>query len=237
MKIVGVISSPHEEGNSATLLREALGAAEAAGAETEELFLPGYRIEFCRACGACLQEGSCPISDDFEQVKAALREADGIILSTPTYGAAPSARMKNLLDRLGQLAFLTSFFGGKYLAGIATAGSFGHRSTAAQLTSIARGSVFRRARVSGSLGVVLRGRRVQELPNALTRAKRLGSKIARDIRSRRAYPLQNLGSRIVNSLLMRPLLSRGIVQHRQKGFQAVYRELADGGLLRMRAEC
>ena len=33
MKVVGVISSPHQDGNSATLVREALGAAKAAGAD------------------------------------------------------------------------------------------------------------------------------------------------------------------------------------------------------------
>lgn len=237
MKVVGVISSPHEEGNSATLVREALGAAREAGAEVTEVFLPSYRIEFCRACGTCLKTGRCPIQDDFRQVKGMLQEADGIILSTPTYGAAPSARIKNLLDRLGQLAYLTSFFGGKYVAAIATASSFGHKSTAGNLTAGARGSVFQRARVSGALAVSLHGRQVREIPGALQKARELGRRLARDIRSRRGYPLQNLGTRVLNSLLMRPMLSQGIQRHRESGLQAVYAELAARGLLRLRSEC
>jgi multimeric flavodoxin WrbA len=237
MKVVGVISSPHEEGNSATLVREALGAARETGAEVTEVFLPGYRIEFCRACGTCLKTGQCPIQDDFRQVKGMLEEADGIILSTPTYGAEPSARIKNLLDRLGQLAYLTSFFGGKYVAAIATAGSFGHKGTAVQLTAGARGSVFQRARVSGTLAVALHGRQVREIPAALQQARGLGRRLARDIHGQRGYPLQNLWTRVLNSLLMRPMMSQAIQRHREKGLQAVYAELAARGLLRLRSEC
>jgi multimeric flavodoxin WrbA len=231
MKVVGVISSPHQEGNSATLVREALGAARAAGAEAEEVFLPDCRIEFCRACGTCLRTGGCPLQDDFQQVKTLLQEADGIILSTPTYAAAPSARIKNLLDRLGQLAFLTSFLGGKYLAAIVTAGSFGHKAAAAQLTAAARGSVFQRARVSGSLAVTLRGRKVQDIPEALERARKLGLRIVEDIRCRRGYPLQGLGQRILNRLLLRPMMGRVITDRREKELRAVYANLVGRGLL------
>jgi hypothetical protein len=164
-------------------------------------------------------------------VKTLLQEADGIILSTPTYAAAPSARIKNLLDRLGQLAFLTSFLGGKYLAAIVTAGSFGHKAAAAQLTAAARGSVFQRARVSGSLAVTLRGRKVQDIPEALERARKLGLRIVEDIRCRRGYPLQGLGQRILNRLLLRPMMGRVITDRREKELRAVYANLVGRGLL------
>jgi multimeric flavodoxin WrbA len=237
MKVVGVIGSPHRDGNGATLVREALGAAGAAGAEVAEVFLPEQRIEFCRACGTCLRTGACPIPDDFQRVKDLLREADGIILSTPTYGAAPSARIKNLLDRLGQLAFLTSFFGGKYVASIVTAGSFGHKATAAQLTALAGAGVFQRGLVSGTLAVTLRGRQVHEVPGALDRARRLGRRLAEDIRRRHAYPLQGLGARLVNCLLIRPMMGQAIAGNRENGLQAVYANLVERGLLRLRTEC
>jgi multimeric flavodoxin WrbA len=233
MTVVGVISSPHEDGNSATLVREALGAAKAAGADVREVFLPRYRIEFCRACGTCLKSGTCPLRDDFHQVRVLLQEAEGVILSTPTYGAAPSARIKNLMDRLGQLAYLTSFFGGKYVAGITTASSFGHKGTAGQIMAAARGSVFQRARVSGALAVALHGHHVRDLPGALHKARRLGRRIAEDIRGLRGYPFQSIGSRMLNSLLMKPMLSQGIRKHREDGFQAVYADLVSRGLLRM----
>lgn len=231
MKVVGIISSPHADGASATLVRRALAAAREAGAEVQEVFLPALSIEFCRACGACLASGRCPIRDDFEPVKLALAEADGVILSSPTYGAAVCARLKNLYDRLGQFAFLTSFFGGKYVAAIATSGSFGHKEAAAQLTGLARNGVFQRARVSGVLAVTLHGKPVKELPEAQEKAARLGRRLADDIRQARRYPLQGLGSRLLSSLLMRPMLGRGIRDNRDRGLRAVYAELVRKGLL------
>jgi len=123
MKVIGIISSPPAKGNGATLVREALRGVEEAGGSINEVFLPNYRIEFCRGCGACSRSGRCTIQDDFEEVKELLLEADGIILSSPACGIGACARMKNLFDRLGQYAFLTSTFGGKYVVGLATAGS------------------------------------------------------------------------------------------------------------------
>ena len=142
MKVVGVIASPHAEGNGATLVRAALAGALDAGATVSEVLLSEYRIEFCRDCRACLKSGRCMITDDFQKVRTLLSEADGIILSSPTYGAEMSARIKNLFDRLGQYAFLTSELGGKYVVGIATAGSFGAAKVARQLAANVRRAYF-----------------------------------------------------------------------------------------------
>ena len=122
MKVIGIISSQHAKGNGATLVREALRGAEEAGASIKEVFLPNYRIEYCRDCGGCISSGRCAIQDDFQEVRELLLEADGIILSSPACGIGVCARMKNLFDRLGQYAFLTSTFGGKYVVGLATPG-------------------------------------------------------------------------------------------------------------------
>jgi multimeric flavodoxin WrbA len=138
MKVVGVISSPHANGNGATLVREALAGAAEAGASVKEVFLPDYRIEFCRDCQACMRTGRCVVQDDFPRLRDMLNEADGLILCSPTYAKAPCARMKNLMDRLGMFAWMASTFGGTYVAAIATAGSFGAASTAKQLAAAVR---------------------------------------------------------------------------------------------------
>jgi multimeric flavodoxin WrbA len=230
MKVVGIISSPHAGGNTATLVREALRGAEEAGASTQEIFLPDYRIEYCRDCRACISTGRCAVQDDFPQVREMMREADGIILSSPTYGAGPSARLKNLFDRLGQFAFLTSLFGGKYVVGLSTAGSFGAPKVAGQLAADIRDSVFRRGYVSGTLGVHLRGKHVSTMPQALGKARGLGRKIAEDIRGGRRFPLQNLLGRLPMALILRPLIKKAILGNR-KMMNGVYAELVRSGIL------
>jgi multimeric flavodoxin WrbA/membrane protease YdiL (CAAX protease family) len=235
MKVIGIISSPHFKGNGATLVREALQGAEEAGASVQEVFLPTYRIEYCRDCRACMITGRCAVQDDFPKLRELLREADGIILSSPAYGPGVCARMKNLMDRLGQYAFLTSTFGGKYVIGLATAGSFGAAKAARQLASSFRDSVFRRAYVTGTFGVLLRGRHVSAMPRELLKARKLGRKMALDIQSSRRFPLQNLVGRLPNALFLRPLIKQAILQNKD-AMRGVYEELIRSGIVARKNE-
>jgi multimeric flavodoxin WrbA len=230
MKIVGIVASPHADGSGAALAREALAGAHEAGAEVSTVFLPGCRIEFCRDCRGCMRTGRCAIQDDFHEVRNRMMAADGIVLVSPTYGAAMSARMKNLFDRLGQFAYLTSALGGKYVVGIGTAGSFGAKKVARQLAAGIQQSVFRRGYVSGTLGVHLRGKHASSQPRALRAAASLGRKMVADIRAGRKYPLQNLPARLPNAMIMRPMIKRGIQQNRDS-MRGVYEELARQGIL------
>jgi multimeric flavodoxin WrbA len=211
-------------------VRAALAGAREEGADTSEILLTEYRIEYCRDCRACMRTGRCVIADDFHKVRDALSSADGIILGSPTYGAAMNARMKNLFDRLGQFAFLTSLLGGKYVAGIATAGSFGAKKVARGLAASVQHSVFRRAYVSGALGVHLKGRQISDVPSALEAANALGRKMAGDYLAKWTYPLQNLMTRISNALIMRPLIRKGIQANRET-MGGVYNELVRTGII------
>ena len=230
MKVIGIISSPHADGNGAALVREALKGAAEAGASVQEVFLPSLRIEFCRDCHACMTSGRCAVQDDFPKLRELLCEADGIILGSPTYACAPCARMKNLFDRLGMFAWMTSTFGGTYLAGVTTANSFGAGKAAKQLAATLRDSVFRRAYVSGTLGVPLRGRKVSAMPKVLSKARSLGRRMASDIRTGRRYPLQNLLGRLPNALFLRPMIRQAIVNNREV-MHGVYEELVRTGIV------
>jgi multimeric flavodoxin WrbA len=232
MRVVGVISSPSRNGNTAVLVREALRGAAERGAEVEEIFLAEHRLNFCTGCSRCLEVGRCHLPDDFEELKGKLHAADGVVLGSPTYGAEPNATMKNLFDRLGMLAYLTSAFGGKYAVGISTASGFGADATAKKLTDIVGMSVlFARGYVSGRLGVLRHGRRVEEQPEALAKARRLGIKLADDIAARRRYPFQNLSARLINALFVHKSIERAVVANRQGPMKAAYENLVGRGLI------
>jgi multimeric flavodoxin WrbA len=230
MKVIGIIGSPHAKGNGAALVREALKGAEESGASVAEVFLPDLRIEYCRDCRACTSAGRCAVQDDFPKLRDMLREADGIILSSPTYAKAVCARMKNPMERLGQFAWLASTFGGKYVAGIATGSSFGAPKVAKQLAAALRDGVFRRAYVSGTLGVHLRGQHVSAMPQAQLKARALGGKVASDIRAGKRFPLQNLAGRLPNALLMRPMIRKAILSNKD-AINGVYEELVRSGVV------
>ena len=67
--------------------------------ETEAFFLPKDLNHFCTGCYACLKSRACcPFWKDKEQIDRALKAADLLIFTTPTYCMMPSAPMKALID-------------------------------------------------------------------------------------------------------------------------------------------
>ena len=233
IQVVGVMSSARLNGNTATLVREALRGAEEEGAWTTEIALPKYQINFCQGCLRCMVEGRCPAPDDFEPLRELLSDANGIILSSPTYGRAPCATMKNLIDRLGLFEYFTSSaFGGKYVVGISTANSAGAaKKVAKSLAYLPTSGVFQRGYVSGFLGVSSRGKEVAEDSDALRRARELGRKLVQDIRSGRNYPLQNPIGSLINHLILKPNFSTAILDHRGGMMKGVHKNLEQRGLL------
>jgi multimeric flavodoxin WrbA len=218
MKIIGIASSPHRNGSSVTLLREALRGAAEAGAETEEIYLPDYEIRYCRGCMCCLSGDRCAIPDDLNTLREKLVEADGLILSSPTYGLAPNAIMKNLTDRIGMHSVYRSLLGDKYVAGIATAGAIGARKTARMLTGITDG-FHRNGRISGILGVPVGHGDAQA---ALPQARGLGRRIAKDILAQRKYPFQKLMENLLRALVLKRLMRKNVLENKDGKMKSVY---------------
>ncbi len=233
IQVIAVMSGARLNGNTAILVREALRGAEEEGAEIAEILLPKYQINFCQGCLACMVTGRCYMDDDFEQVKALLQGASGIILSSPTYGGAPCARMKNLLDRFGLFErFTSATFGGKYIVGISTARSAGDaRNVAKGLADRLANGVFERGYTSGFLGASSGASGVEHDPGALRQARALGRKLVRDIRSGRRYPLQNLAGQLMNGLILKPSYRKAILDYRDGPVKGVYNNLKQRGIL------
>ncbi len=233
IQVIAVMSSARLKGNTALLVREALRGAEEEGAATAEILLPKHNLNFCQGCLSCMVKGRCYMDDDFEEIKALLRAARGIILSSPTYGGAACARMKNLLDRFGLFErFTSATFGGKYVVGISTASSAGDaRKTAKNLAGIVTNGAFERGYITGFLGVSSSGGGVQRDKTALLQAHALGRKLVRDIRSGRRYPLQNPVGQLMNRFILRPNYRQATVDYREGPMKAVYDNLRQRGLI------
>ncbi len=88
-------------GNTETLTRVALEEVQKEGIETELISLSEKKIQSCDGCRSCAETGVCHINDDFESVFSKMKEADGIILSTPVYYGAAAPQI---------VAFISRFF-------------------------------------------------------------------------------------------------------------------------------
>ena len=99
-KVLVLSASPRRDGNSEILCRQFMKGAGEAGHETEMIRLYDQKIGFCRACYACFRTGTCVLRDDMEEILAKMREADVLVLSTPTYFLTMNGMMKTFIDRL-----------------------------------------------------------------------------------------------------------------------------------------
>ena len=99
MKILGVSGSPCKDGNTVTLLNEALNAAKAEGADVELYSVSGKNIQPCDGCWGCRQTGKCHIKDDMQDLYDKMLTADGIIFGTPIYFWSMTAQAKAIMDR------------------------------------------------------------------------------------------------------------------------------------------
>lgn len=103
MKIVAISGSPRANGNTAYALECMAGELRNEGIEVEIVQVGDKLIHGCIACGYCEDsEGNrCVFDDDIVNGTAQkMREADGFILSSPTYYAGINGAMKAFLDRV-----------------------------------------------------------------------------------------------------------------------------------------
>ena len=97
MKVAGIVGSHRENSNAEFLAREALNEVEKNNCETEIISLCGKRIDPCKECKTCPED--CILADDAAEILKKLKQADGIIVSTPVFFSSVSGQLKNLFDR------------------------------------------------------------------------------------------------------------------------------------------
>jgi len=113
LKVLIINGSPHKSGTTYTALSEAARVFEAEGIEAEIVHIGHLPLTGCKACGACSKLGKCVIDDEVNAVSAKFGEADGIVIGSPVYYAAPNGTLLAFLDRL----FHSASFDKRYKVG------------------------------------------------------------------------------------------------------------------------
>ncbi|MDI6641964.1 MAG: flavodoxin family protein [Elusimicrobiota bacterium] len=103
MHLIAIYGSPRENGNSDTLLDEALKGARVGirgRLGLEKIFVRDLNIQPCSGCRACDTTGRCIISDDdMSSVYEKIENSHRIIVSAPLYFCGLPAQLKALVDR------------------------------------------------------------------------------------------------------------------------------------------
>ena len=106
MKVMAFNGSPRKKKwNTVTLLEKALEGAASAGAETELVQLYDLDYSGCVSCFSCKkldrkEDGVCAVEDDLSPVLGRVREADVLIIGSPVYYSAETAKTRALMERL-----------------------------------------------------------------------------------------------------------------------------------------
>jgi multimeric flavodoxin WrbA len=113
ISVVAFNGSPRKDGNTARLISHVFKALEQEGIATELVQVGGNLIHGCTACYQCFekQNGRCIQGKDIvNDCIEKMRNADGIILASPTYFADVTPELKALIDRGGLVGMANDRF-------------------------------------------------------------------------------------------------------------------------------
>lgn len=101
MRILAIMGSPRENGNTAGIL-ERLQASAQEDDNVEIIALRDYKIHGCTGCSSCQKDTgdfTCIQKDDGNLLLEKIRKADAVLYATPLYGHNYSGQLKIFLDR------------------------------------------------------------------------------------------------------------------------------------------
>ena len=99
-KVILLNGSPHKDGSVFTAINELTTTLHAEGIDTEVIHVGAKVIRGCVACRQCTKLGKCAFDDEVNEIAEKFKEADGLVVASPVYYAAPNGTLVSLLDRL-----------------------------------------------------------------------------------------------------------------------------------------
>lgn len=100
MKVIVVLGSPRENGNSTVLAREVLRGAKEAGNETVVYDIDKMDVRGCCGCNFCRENSAdCRRKDDLQRYWKDLHECGALIVSSPNYYSQAVGPMITFMNR------------------------------------------------------------------------------------------------------------------------------------------
>ena len=109
LKVIGIVGSPRAGGNTEFMVETALKEIEKKGIQTELITLHDRNIGYCVGCDSCKTTNKCIIEDDMQELTEKVKNADGVIMSSPVYFGDMTGLAKSFIDRLRPLRNVHAF--------------------------------------------------------------------------------------------------------------------------------
>jgi multimeric flavodoxin WrbA len=104
MKVVAFNGSARKDGNTAILINVVLEELKKEGIGGELIQMAGENLQGCVACYKCFKTKDCRCANDKDRMNeyiAKMREADGVLLGSPTYFSDVTSNMRAFIERCG----------------------------------------------------------------------------------------------------------------------------------------
>jgi multimeric flavodoxin WrbA len=171
VKVLAIIGSARKK-NTFSLVEAAIAPIKERRDVTIELIqLSNFDIKPCNGCDYCRDTGECKIQDDMQRIYPKLKDADVLIIGSPTYFWNVSGLIKNFMDRCLPLYYKKAL-DGKIGASIAVSEINGQNQT---LSAISGFFQLMGIREVGSMSIARGEDEVSEVELEIARA--LGKKI------------------------------------------------------------
>ena len=104
MNVLAIVGTKRKNGLVSTLASRILEGAKENGHTTNLMNLYDYKLDYCLGCWSCERKGKCILKDDFNLIFEKVKEAEVLVLASPTYWSNVSGIMKTFFDRQCGLA-------------------------------------------------------------------------------------------------------------------------------------
>ena len=99
--VLVLMSAGTRHGNTDQLTDAYIRGVEEKGHSVTKVYLGNIKIEGCRGCGVCQRNShQCAIKDDMQDLYPSFDECDTIVMASPLYFWAITARLKSYIERL-----------------------------------------------------------------------------------------------------------------------------------------
>lgn len=102
-KWIAILGSPRRGKNTERLMDYYIEELESLGKTVEKIALSEIELNICIGCERCTQNNPCRYTDDISSIIDKIKDAEGIILGSPSYHYNLTPYMKIFLDRLFSL--------------------------------------------------------------------------------------------------------------------------------------
>jgi multimeric flavodoxin WrbA len=176
VKVLAIVGSPRKQNTYKLVEAVAEAVAKNKNVKTELVQLSEFDIEHCAGCGDfCEKTGECNIQDDMQKLYPKLKEADVLIIGTPTYYWNVTGLVKDFIDRTNPL-YNTESLKGKIGAAVAVAEEDGQELALSAISSFFE---LQGMKQIGSIAIARGDKPVGEAE--LEMAKTLGKRIANQL--------------------------------------------------------